>query len=83
MLKIKYKFQLFPSQKDNEAKEAKVEANPVVKKGLPSMAELEASILSVVHDLIGPDVAPDAPLSGQGLDSLAAMELRQKLQVRQ
>ena len=75
--------QICPLQKDDEANDSKVEAKPVVKKGLPSMAELEASILSVVSDLIGPDVAPDAPLSSQGLDSLAAMELRQKLQVGQ
>ncbi|CAL8466746.1 g6282 [Coccomyxa elongata] len=69
-------------EKDNEPVEAKVDAKAVVKKGLPSLAELEAGILSVVHDLMGPDVAPDAPLSSQGLDSLAAMELRQKLQAR-
>ena len=31
---------------------------------------------------MGADVAPDALLAGQGLDSLAALELRQKLQVR-
>ncbi len=70
-----------PLQEDNKPVEAKVDAKAVVKKGLPSLAELEASILSVVHDVMGPDVAPEAPLSSQGLDSLAAMELRQKLQV--
>ncbi len=34
-----------------------------------------------VHDLVGSDVSPEEPLSGQGLDSLASMELRQSLQV--
>jgi aryl carrier-like protein len=34
-----------------------------------------------VRDLVGSDVAPDEPLASQGLDSLASMELRQKLQV--
>ncbi len=33
-----------------------------------------------VRDLVGADVAPDEPLASQGLDSLASMELRQKLQ---
>ena len=58
-----------------------VKAKQAAKKGIPSLAELETTILSLVQDLIGPDVTPDAPLSSQGLDSLAAMELRQKLQV--
>ena len=42
---------------------------------------LEESILQLVSDLTGkrPDV--DEPLMSQGLDSLAAMELRQKLSV--
>ena len=34
-----------------------------------------------VRELIGGEVAPDEPLAAQGLDSLAGMELRQKLQV--
>lgn len=58
-----------------------VNAKQAAKKGIPSLAELETTILSLVQNLIGPDVTPDAPLSSQGLDSLAGMELRQKLQV--
>ena len=34
-----------------------------------------------VRDLVGADVSPAEPLAAQGLDSLAGMELRQKLQV--
>lgn len=37
----------------------------------------------MVASFVGRDVAADEPLVAQGLDSLAAMELRQKLQVRQ
>lgn len=47
----------------------------------PSREDLEGRILGVVQSLIGNDVKVDEPLSKQGLDSLAAMELRQKLQV--
>ena len=46
-----------------------------------SLADIEAVILRVVRDLTGADPASDQPLAAQGLDSLAAMELRQKLQV--
>lgn len=42
-----------------------------------------SSIQSIVKDLIGQDVAANAPLGTQGLDSLASMELRQKIQVLQ
>ena len=69
-------------QEGDKAEVPEAKAKQATKKGMPSLAELEATILSLVHDLIGPDVTPDAPLSSQGLDSLAAMELRQKLQVR-
>jgi aryl carrier-like protein len=34
-----------------------------------------------VRELVGSEVAPNEPLAAQGLDSLAGMELRQKLQV--
>ena len=34
-----------------------------------------------VRDLVGGEVEPTQPLVSQGLDSLASMELRQKLQV--
>ena len=44
--------------------------------------ELEKLVLEVVQELTGEVVDPDQPLAVQGLDSLAAMELRQKLQVR-
>lgn len=46
-----------------------------------SLADLEAMVLAVVVDLVGEGVDVNEPLSSQGLDSLASMELRQKLQV--
>ena len=45
----------------------------------PSAAELEARILELAAACI-PDVDPRRPLAEQGLDSLAALELRQKIQ---
>lgn len=48
---------------------------------MKSQFELEKTIVEVVRELTGESVDPDQPLAGQGLDSLAAMELRQKLQV--
>ena len=47
----------------------------------PSPEELLRLVLDAVRDLVGAEVDPRAALGGQGLDSLAAMELRQKLQV--
>ena len=46
-----------------------------------SAAELEAEVVGMVASFVGADVDPTTPLAAQGLDSLAAMELRQKLQV--
>lgn len=46
-----------------------------------TLEELQQEVLGVVRDLVGGEVDPGAPLGAQGLDSLAAMELRQKLQV--
>ena len=46
-----------------------------------SNTELEAAILQLVQDVLGVEVAIDQPLAAQGLDSLAAIEIRQKLQV--
>lgn len=46
-----------------------------------SQFEMEVMIMDTLRDLIGETVDPAKPLIGQGLDSLAAMELRQKLQV--
>jgi hypothetical protein len=43
---------------------------------------LEAAVTDLVVDLTGSRPAPEQPLAAQGLDSLAAMELRQKLQAR-
>lgn len=42
---------------------------------------LEAEIKEMVAGYVGMDVDVSMPLAAQGLDSLAAMELRQKLQV--
>jgi hypothetical protein len=42
---------------------------------------LQQEILDMVRGFVGADVAVDQPLVAQGLDSLAGMELRQKLQV--
>ena len=39
-------------------------------------------IMEALQELVGETVDPNKPLFGQGLDSLAAIELRQKLQVR-
>ena len=41
---------------------------------------LEAAVADLVADLTGQRPAVDQPLAAQGLDSLAAMELCQKLQ---
>ena len=41
---------------------------------------LQAAVADLVADLTGQRPALDQPLAAQGLDSLAAMELRQKLQ---
>jgi aryl carrier-like protein len=54
---------------------------PIASPILTTHAELEAKIASIVFDLVGTNVAVDASLANSGLDSLAAMELRQKLQV--
>ena len=45
-----------------------------------SLSSIQAVISEIVQDLVGQDVAVDAALAAQGLDSLAAMELRQRLQ---
>ena len=42
---------------------------------------LQSQIMGIIAGLTGSDIAPDQPLAAQGLDSLASMELRQKLQV--
>ena len=47
---------------------------------MPSRAELQLAIAGVVGDLVGADVDADVALASQGVDSLTAMELRQKLQ---
>lgn len=43
---------------------------------------MEAVIGGIVGELVGAGVAPDAPLAAQGLDSLAALELRRQLEAR-
>ena len=47
-----------------------------------SLQETEAVIAGIVGELVGAGVAPDAPLAAQGLDSLAALELRRQLEAR-
>lgn len=49
--------------------------------GKVSLPSIQAVVSEIVKDLVGQEVAADAPLAAQGLDSLAAMELRQRLQV--
>lgn len=46
-----------------------------------SPAALEAEIKEMVMGYVGTGMDVNVPLAAQGLDSLAAMELRQKLQV--
>ena len=55
------------------------DASPATQK--LSTAELEAEGAGMVAGFVGADVDPARPLTAQGLDSLAALELRQKLQV--
>eukprot|EP00884_Botryococcus_braunii_P010404 jgi/Botrbrau1/19365/Bobra.0471s0002.1 len=43
---------------------------------------IELEIMEMVVGFVGHEVSVDQPLAAQGLDSLAAMELRQKLQER-
>lgn len=56
-------------------------AAAMVRERVRTLAEMEEAVLQVVADLVGDGVDVGEPLAGQGLDSLAAMELRQKLQV--
>ena len=64
------------------AKAADRQAAVHLQSGMPSLRDLQAAVLGIVRELVGADIAPDMPLATQGLDSLAGMELRQKLQVR-
>ena len=64
------------------AKAADRQAAVHLQSGTPSLQDLQAAVLVMVRELVGADIAPDVPLGAQGLDSLAAMELRQKLQVQ-
>lgn len=57
---------------EGDGSEAAIAIDPVA---------LQEEMLELVKGFVGADVAPDQPLVSQGLDSLAAMELRQKLQV--
>ena len=47
------------------------------------LQEIQAKIAKIVEDIIGREPLFSDHLVGQGLDSLAAMELRQKVQVNQ
>ena len=47
-----------------------------------SLQEMEAVVGGIVGELVGAGVAPGAPLAAQGLDSLAALELRRQLEAR-
>ena len=46
-----------------------------------TQAASEAAVVDLVTSYVGEIADRNAPLAQQGLDSLAAMELRQKLQV--
>ena len=52
-----------------------------IQKEITSQFELEKLIMDILLDLTGQYVDPDRPLISQGLDSLAAMELSQKVNV--
>lgn len=52
-----------------------------VRAGALTVLQLEKTVQGIVEQLVGASVAIEAPLAAQGLDSLASMELRQKLQV--
>lgn len=59
------------------------EVNALPGPALPaSLQVVEAVIGGIVSELVGAGVAPDAPLAAQGLDSLAALELRRQLEAR-
>lgn len=45
------------------------------------VTELQAELMSMVQGYLQGPVEAVQPLAGQGMDSLALMELRQKLQV--
>lgn len=67
--------------------DAKVNVEAIASGAPPEcIVEIEgvtAEIMQMVASFVGRDVDADLPLVAQGLDSLAAMELRQKLQVCQ
>lgn len=42
---------------------------------------IEAELINIVEAYVGSKIDVHNPLANQGLDSLAALELRQKLQV--
>ena len=47
------------------------------------IAAIQQQIIDIVKGYVDDDVDVEKPLAMQGLDSLAFMELRQKLEVRQ
>lgn len=47
------------------------------------IAAIQQQIIAIVKGYVDDDVDMEKPLAMQGLDSLAFMELRQKLEVRQ
>lgn len=44
-----------------------------------SSGSIEQQVMSAVHRVAGRDAAPDTPLAAAGVDSLAAVELRNEL----
>ena len=49
---------------------------------LTCIEDIKDTIVTTLRDIIGREVDDDEPLIAQGLDSLAAMELRKRMQVQ-
>lgn len=61
---------------------ASAPAPPPAARTVPSHSSIEDTVRQLVAAVLGNDAAdPDVPLASQGLDSLAGLELRQKIQV--
>jgi hypothetical protein len=78
--------QLTPAQQQLQAAPAPVQAaaqpaKAAAARAAPSAADVEAAVQQVVLSVLGSGaIDPDQPLATQGMDSLAGLELRQKIQ---